>query len=150
MPTVTDPSGRSWTVHRRWHLRDRDRERRAWARESLRDAWDWLEGLDALAEVPAIGIIAGIAAVVVVLVLVFIPIVILVGELLVLVSVVAGTLVARVVFRRPWTIEAKASDGEVRRWEVVGWRASGDHVRFVREQLEHGMPLPPEGLASGP
>ena len=52
-------------------------------------------------------------------------------------------LLARVVLRRPWTVEAVRADGEVQRWQVVGWRASGRRCAAVARQIETGSMLPP-------
>ena len=46
--------------------------------------------------------------------------------------------IARVVFRRPWTIEARAGD-DVRHWRIVGWRASEEHRRHLEAQLFSGV-----------
>jgi hypothetical protein len=56
---------------------------------------------------------------------------------------------ARVVFRRPWAVEAVAPDGATHTWRVVGWQASGDAVDAVANALEHGNPLP-TGATSAP
>ena len=61
---------------------------------------------------------------------------------LVLVAAIAGVLV-RIALRRPWTVEARASDGTTQRWRVVGWRASGRRRAEIAEQLAAGVaPVP--------
>jgi hypothetical protein len=105
----------------------------------------------------AVEAVEGIAAFLVVAVLgllafyVVLPLLLIVVDLTVLLVVVGGAVLGRVLFRRPWIVEARRCDQPepVHRWEVVGWRASGDQVRYVREQLTHGMPLP-EPLPSEP
>jgi hypothetical protein len=79
--------------------------------------------------------------------------VVLVGLVLAAVEIVVATVVAfagfsgRSLAKRPWTVEAHASGGETLRWEVVGWRASGRHVRQVVDRLSDGLLLP-EGSIS--
>ena len=75
------------------------------------------------------------AFIVLVLVLVFlifvgIPFLIALGELLLLVLTVAGV-VGRVLFRRPWTVDAVNDAGEHHTWELVGWRRSGEAQRYI-------------------
>lgn len=73
---------------------------------------------------------------------------------------------ARVLFRRPWVVEARSAEPlppettdawssdapvpAVRRhtWRVVGWRASGEQVEAVAKALAHGHPVPP-GATTG-
>jgi hypothetical protein len=98
------------------------------------------------------GIVAGIVVlVVVVLVLIFIvPLVMVTLELVVLLLLVAAGLVAKVVFRRPWGVEAEALDGpragRLVVWRVVGWRASGAHLAQVADALAAGVDLPAGGV----
>jgi hypothetical protein len=47
---------------------------------------------------------------------------------------VAGV-VGRVLFRRPWTVDAVDPSGARLAWSVVGWRASGGARRFIAERI---------------
>jgi hypothetical protein len=78
---------------------------------------------------------------------VIVPLLLAAAELVLLGIVVAGAALGRVLFRRPWIIEAVGPMDERHRWEIVGWRASGDHAAFVAQQLQDGLPLP-EGATS--
>jgi len=49
---------------------------------------------------------------------------------------------ARVLFRRPWVVEATGPDPLRRTWRIVGWRASGEKVDEIAGLLAHGHPLP--------
>ena len=70
------------------------------------------------------------------------PAVIFAIEVLVLVLLVGGAVVARVVFRRPWTIEAvPESGGQATRlptWQAVGWTASGRLIDRVSHDIATG------------
>jgi len=136
--TVVDPAGRTWKVRRKWVHR-----RASWRGPKGDRALDLFDGADLAgegAELPVVGVIVfAIAALLIaVLAVVFvIPALIFVVELaLVLVAVGLGVL-SRVLFRRPWTIEARV-DGTNQggEWKVTGWRASGDLLNSVAERLD--------------
>lgn len=72
-----------------------------------------------------------------------IPLVALTIELIVLVVLCFAGLVGRVLFRKPWTVRARA-DGRTRhRWHVVGFRNSGEVRDEVAAALSGGRALPP-------
>ena len=73
------------------------------------------------------------------LIFVVIPLLVAVAEVAMLVVLAAGILVARVVLRRPWIVEAVRADGFAHRWDVVGWQASGVACTTVAQQLEAGL-----------
>lgn len=99
-----------------------------------------------------------VVAVVVVIVAVFavaflalvgIPLLIALGELVILVVLAVAGLVGRVLFRRPWTVDAVSPSGDHRVWPVVGWRASGAARRFIAERIAStGHPPSDEELAA--
>lgn len=129
---VTAPDGRTWKVRRRWVHRSV-----SW--RGGRDLPD-VPGLDLLDDefgiLAAIGII--ITAIVVAALAVFfvIPAVIFAVELLFVLVVVVLAAVARILLRRPWTVEARvAGTNEGREWKVVGWRASGELVETVANRV---------------
>jgi hypothetical protein len=155
---VTDPHGRAWTVGIRWLPRrprwlgwgrPRRRQQRADARNDgsawYDDAFPALEFLD--------DSLAGLAAVVALALLIFviwfafIPIAVLVLDILFVVVLTIGGVAARVLFRRPWVIEA-SSEGERVRWPVVGFGASRASVREAAEALAAGRPAATLGGSS--
>jgi hypothetical protein len=77
-----------------------------------------------------------VAAVIVIVALVFfllvlLPLLVAAVELLALALLAVLALAARIVFRRPWTVDALGASGQHHAWRIVGWRASGaarDHV----------------------
>lgn len=95
------------------------------------------------------GIVGAIAVLVVILVLLFVllPLLVAVVDLAIVLLLAIVGLAGRILFRRPWTVEAQASDRSCLVWRVVGWRASGDHVERVAEQLAVGV-APPGGSPS--
>lgn len=106
-----------------------------------------------------------VALVAIVLFVVFVGVPLLVAILDIVVLLVLGVLgvAARVLFRRPWVVEATsltpgpvdAPVGAVPRtarpsaatrrytWRVVGWRASGEAVDAAADALAHGIAMPP-------
>lgn len=153
---LIDPSGRVWTVRRRWLPRlpgetlwGRFRRRFRRGTKAMRN----LDGLGDIVDVPTGdgfgGIVAGILAVIALLifVVVVLPLLFALFEVIVLVLVGLLVLAARVLFRRPWTVEA-ASEDEVLTWQVVGWEASGEQVARAGALLSDGMR--PEGAEVRP
>ena len=72
------------------------------------------------------GIVFFILVIAAVLFLIFIgiPFLIALGELLFIVLLTLAGVVGRVLFRRPWTVDAIDPAGHHHEWSVVGWRAS--------------------------
>lgn len=135
---VVDPEGRTWKVRRRWLHRSV-----SWRGPKGGRALDLIDGADLVgagAELPVVGVVLfAIGALLIgVLAVVFvIPALIFALELLlVLVAVVVGVL-SRVLFKRPWTVEARLKGTYDRReWKVTGWRASGDLLDSVAARLQ--------------
>ena len=82
-----------------------------------------------------------LAAVLVVLAIVA-PLIGVVVDLVLAILLTALGAAGRLLFRRPWSVEAVSDKGERHRWEVVGWRASGELVADVVNALAHGHVLP--------
>jgi hypothetical protein len=143
------PSGRRWTVRRRWAPRLRGASPWRRFRRQYRRAFDRVGDVaDAdpgCLEVFGEGLLVGLAIILGVLFLVFvaIPLVFAVLDLLVVLLLTAGGIVVRVLFRRPWTIEATSADGGVLRWQVKGWRASGARRDEIAGLLAAGI-VPPD------
>jgi hypothetical protein len=153
--TVVDPSGRSWTVRRRWlpRLPGETLWGRFWKR-SRRSSRAMRELAPDVADVGGFGdgiggVVATIALILVglLLFLFVLPALLALVEVLLLLLLGMLVLAARVVFRRPWTVEA-ARDDEVLTWQVVGWKASGAQVRRVSALLSDGVR--PEGAEVRP
>jgi hypothetical protein len=134
---VVDPSGRTWRVRRRWVPHtvrwrgpvDLD------AAALVPDPGD-LTLVDDLGCLPGLGVAVAGVAVVLLAVFLVLPALVFALELVVVVLVVALAALARVVFRRPWTVEARVEGtNEGRQWRVAGWRASGDLVDTVAERI---------------
>ncbi|MCW2621270.1 MAG: hypothetical protein JWL64_872 [Frankiales bacterium] len=116
------PDGREWQVRRRWMHRDLPKLRRLRQPEDDGPDLDWLA--DFLDDpVTALLALAGLVVVGVLAVLFVLPALIFVFELLFVLIVVGLGVLTRVLFRRPWTVEARRQ-GTVVRQQAVGWRRS--------------------------
>jgi hypothetical protein len=174
---VTTPGGHRWRVRRVWAPRlggeslwDRFRRRTRLSRRVASEAGDVPDpgcAADLLDDAIAIVVIV---AVVVFVLLVAVPLLVAILDVVLLALLTVVGIGARVVFRRPWVVEARsfvpvpvdARDGaawpsdtattELRRhtWRIVGWRASGEMVDAVANALAHGNPLPPGDTMSPP
>ena len=92
----------------------------------------------------AIGI--AIAAALFVLLFVLFPVIAIALEILLLLVLFLAGLFARLVLRKPWHVLARTGDAAYR-WPVKGWRASGERVDQIADQLASGsMPLGAELL----
>jgi hypothetical protein len=143
---VTAPDGREWTVGVRWLPRlprwlgwGFGRRRRA-RREQSR-WWD-------VADIPDVfgDSLTGWLIVVGFIIAFFLawffvfPVLFLLLDLLLVLLLAAGAVSTRVLFRRPWIVQAVSED-ETREWPVVGWRASRDFARATAVRLERGLPV---------
>jgi len=140
---IVGHDGRRWVVRRRWALRRGGDT--LWAGIRRRFAWRWLgERADVLDPGWLLGGRVGGAALFVALfvLVVGVGLVLAIVDVVVLVVVSAAGLVGRVVLRRPWTVEARAGDGTVRTWKVVGWRASRERLDEIAELLAAGISPP--------
>lgn len=160
--TVTTPGGHTWRVRRVWAPRlggeslwDRFRRRTRLSRRVAREAGDVPDpgcAADLLDDAIAIVVIV---AVVVFVVLVAVPLLVAILDVVLLALLTVLGIGARIVFRRPWVVEARPVvpvPAELRRhtWRIVGWRASGEMVDAVANALAHGNPLPPGTTMSPP
>lgn len=85
-----------------------------------------------------------IIAIVVVVFLIFIgiPFLVALGELLLILVLALAGLAGRVLFRRPWTVDAVSPDGDHTMWAIVGWRASGAARQFIADHLAASGTVP--------
>lgn len=135
--------GTAWTVRRRWTPRYEGRGLRArlheWRKRRPSADSGAADGAGCLADLAFESLVgAAILVVVVVLVLWGVPLLLaLVDVVLVLIAVVAGAL-GRLLFRRPWVIEAKSEVGDRVVRHAVGWRGSTDAMDELAAEIAHG------------
>ena len=136
--TVVDPEGNTWRIKRRWvHRTVRWRGPKGERVLDFADAGDLLGFAD---ELPVLGVmLAGLGALLLALAAVFfvIPAMVFALELLVVLLAIGLGVAARILFRRPWTVEARRLDTRTvgRTWKVVGWKASGELVETLAERV---------------
>ncbi|MCU7728664.1 hypothetical protein ODJ79_33545 [Actinoplanes sp. KI2] len=165
---VTTPEGASWNVRVVWAPRWRALARRfgGWRAKRSGDAGDLAsDALDLGGNVANAGGGGGgggdgglslgdeILAIVVIffaLVLaavlfwwVLLPLLLLVLDAVIVLVLLAVTIMARVLFRRPWTVEATSAGHERVACPVVGWRAALRQRDEMADSLRRG--LRPEG-----
>lgn len=177
---VAAPDGRSWTVERRWlprpprwrgwGFRHSRRHRRGEPDAAPAAEGPAAEGPTAAGEtgparkrrwfdyidIPVDSVTAALVVLAVILIallawFVLLPLLfLLVDAILVLVLAAAGV-AARVLFRRPWMVVARADDPlQERVWDVVGFRASGRAVAGIAADLGRGLPVERIGPGSRP
>ena len=131
--SVKAPDGTVWRIRRRWAQRPRWRGRSwPWRRNDEVDGrgfWSrfldfnfpWADFGDDL--IGSILVIVGVIVLVVFMIFLGWPLLLFLFESLLIIPItfVAG-IAGRVLFRRPWTIEATGP--RLVEWKVVGWRAS--------------------------
>ena len=142
--TVTAPDGRTWVVRRRWmprlgHETLWDRFSRRF-RKVFNRAGDAADADPGCLEVFGEGIAAAVVIILVVLALIFVlvPLLVAIVDVLILLVVAALGVLARILFRRPWIVEARADDGTTHRWKVPGWRASHERCTQIAHRLQTG------------
>jgi hypothetical protein len=132
-----------WHVRRRWAPRQLGAQT-IWARFVHRTRKVRRRTSD-LADVPDPGcaidigegliIVVGAIVAIVFLIFIGIPFLVALGELLYIVLIALAGLVGRLLFRRPWTVDAVDPRGAHHHWSVVGWKASGAARQFVAERI---------------
>jgi hypothetical protein len=146
--TVQAPDGRTWVVRRRWVPRLGAES--IWGRvyrrfrQALRRAGNITEADPGCLEILGEGIGVAIAVVVVVAFLIFvaIPLVFALLDLVIVLLLALLGILARIVFRRPWVVEARADDGAISTWRVVGWTASRERCTEIAQLLAAGVTPP--------
>ena len=143
--TIVDRRGRRWVVRRRWMPRlgadtlwGRFRRRLRRTFDRVADGADLDPGCgELLGEGIAVALV--VIAVALLLFFVVIPVLVAIVDVLILLLLAGAGALSRILFRRPWTVEATADDGSVLRWRIVGWRASGERCAQVARRLEAGL-----------
>lgn len=147
--------GRGWVVRRRWVPRlgpetlwGRFRRR---VRQMFRRAGDIDGGgcfdIGGIDDLVALLVLVVVAALVV---FVLFPILVALLDVLLVALLTIVGVIGRVVFGRPWTIEAIGDDESRYAWHVVGWRESKALVTELADRLRLGGPLPEPGAWSVP
>lgn len=147
------PGGEVWHVRRLWA--PRLQQERLWTRLRRRMGRTGRAAADGLS-VPDIGFLdlfddafavigLFIAAVIVVVVLVFVVVPLLVAllDLVVVVLISLVGVAGRVMFRRPWVVEAVDGVGRRYTWRIVGRRESRAAVDAIAAAFAHGHTPPP-------
>jgi hypothetical protein len=113
-------------------------------RQALRRAGNITEADPGCLEILGEGIGVAIAVVVVVAFLIFvaIPVVFALLDLVIVLLLALLGILARIVFRRPWVVEARADDGAISTWRVVGWTASRERCTEIAQLLAAGVTPP--------
>jgi len=124
---AVDQEGVQWEVTRQWLEVPRWRVGRPRLEDAVEFSW--------YADLDLAGVVIWLALVVIVFVLFLVGLPLLV--LLAAVLVAIGGLVVRVVFRRPWLVEAKSEVGE-RRWRVRGTLGSRRAMHEIATAIERG------------
>ncbi len=145
--SATEPSGTTWTVGVRWIPRGPKwigwgfRRKRAKEAKTKGRSKGLLDGMDLLDAIDEPGVIAAIAVIALIVVLgwfIVVPLTILVLDIIFVLLVAALGVAFRVLFRRPWTVEATSPEGRLE-WPVVGFLASRRAVDQVVQALELGQ-----------
>jgi hypothetical protein len=148
---LSSPDGERWQVRRRWLDHPVPRLRRALGDRSGDLAAEG--GAELLfADTNVAGGIA-LAVALAVVVFVVLPLIGLALEVIVLVAIASFGLIGRLVFRRPWIVEAVNLDHPQRSQEfgVVGWGESSRAVAQLSAAIQaSGVPTAPAAATPGP
>lgn len=117
----------------------RFRRRLRGAFHRTKDLGDGLDAAEGCLALDDLIVVAGLVVVVVLAVFFVIPLMVALVDVLLLLVVAGLGIVGRVVFRRPWVVEARSTGGVVLRWRVVGWRASREFRGQAAESLDAGV-----------
>jgi hypothetical protein len=146
--TVVAPDGRAWDVRRTLVPRPIPRFKREKSsplgERSASSGGGWSDGLAGveLIEAPSAILVAIVMVVAWILLWVLVvPVLVFAFDVLLFLAVLAGGIAFKVLFRRPWKVEAHSIDppDESHAWGVVGLRASGKAVETVAKAIERGM-----------
>jgi hypothetical protein len=132
-----------WHVRRRWaprHIGSQTIGARFWdrtrrVRRRTTDVADLPDPGCAPDVAEGVVVFVGLVVLVLLLILVGIPLLVALGELVLILLLAIASVVGRVLFRRPWTVDAVSPDGNQYAWEVVGWRASAAARSFVAARV---------------
>ncbi|NUR71733.1 MAG: hypothetical protein HOU81_13000 [Hamadaea sp.] len=156
---VETPSGQTWGVRVVWQPRWSALVRRfgAWRRKRKGEKSSGVGDFSGCGDVGGCGgddlgaIVLGIVLFIVGVLLfwfILLPLLLLVVDILVIVLLLLVAIPARVLFRRPWTVEAAYDDGQneqIFSTDVVGWRRALATRDDIAAKLAQGYPVPVVG-----
>ena len=149
---VTDPSGEDWVVRRRWMPRTprwRRLVKRRAGHGSKGKARSRLDVADLPIDFEPFLTIAAVIGAIALMIWFGIPLLLFVLETLWLLVILIVGIAAKVLLRRPWTIEAAKRGSAVHSWQIVGWRASSASIERLAEEIRtSGWPVRPPDARS--
>lgn len=133
---VEAPDGKVWLVRRRWLDRPVPSLRK-WIRRDGRAGDGVIEGLFSAPDVADGWVTLGLAVAVLLIVFVLLPLLGVALELIALIFFLGSGLIGRLVFGRPWTVEARLRGGDERvvAFQVKGWRRAGRAATDLATQV---------------
>jgi len=158
--SVTAPEGTPWNVRVVWAPRWRAFARRfgGWRAKRTGHSGDVVDGaLQVGGDIPTSGgggggglnlgdeiaavVIIGVAFVLGVALFwwVLLPLLLVMLDVVIVVILLVVSIVARVLFRRPWTVEATAAGHDQLTTHVVGWRAALRRRDEIADSLRRGL-----------
>lgn len=158
---ISAPDGSEWVIARRWiprwaaarlrrslgeRLRRKDRRQQRKAKGDADVRWyDFMDipvGGDGCLDEVAVVVIA--IVVIAVVWLLIVPLLVIVVDVLIAIALVIAIGVTRLLFRRPWVVEASGPNDVTIRRLVVGWRASAAEVHRLGTEIAAGSVGSPE------
>jgi hypothetical protein len=138
---VTAPKGVQWKVRVVWRPRWRSLERRfdEWREKSRGYGTPPFWTLDVTDPVGCLVTVIGGTILVVLVLWIVLPLLLLIVDLAIVVVLLVVTVVARVLFRRPWTVEATTTGGRSFTTDVTGLRAAFRQRDEIADQLRRGQ-----------
>ena len=132
--------GRKWVPHRVHHSW-RWRAEQTLEVVKAPDGWtDWFTAFDDTDLAGGLLVLAGVVAVI----LIAIPLLLFGIELIGAGVLIAAAMWVRLIFSKPWTVEARPLDGSANalHWRVKGWKASKKLITRISDDLAAGRDLP--------
>ena len=104
--------------------------------------WDVVDFPDVFGDSPLVGLAIFVGVIVFVLLMVFVigPLALALFDLVIWFVFLIGGLAGRLLFRRPWTVEAVADDGVTIEQTAVGLGASRQSQHQLAERIRTGLP----------
>lgn len=137
---VTDPSGQTWRVSRRWL---------PWRRRASKKDVDPLDAIDFVDADPASWAVAAVFFFLALLLPVVLLAVLVAVELLLLLALLPFAVLARVLFGRHWRVELRRGWTPWHEEEAGGWQASGLRIHDLAADLRRGaIPVRTLGAAA--